>query len=82
MTATTHTHTVTIEVDNEPLPGVPQHTTPNEILRLDGIDPATHYLERVEGRHLKSFKDKGDEPITVHPDQKFVSLFTGPTPTS
>ncbi|MER6442187.1 hypothetical protein ABT275_38520 [Streptomyces sp. NPDC001185] len=82
MTATAHTHTVTLEVDNEPLPGVPQHTTPNEILRLDGIDPATHYLEQVQGRHHISYKGKGDEPITVHQGEKFVSLFTGPTPTS
>ncbi|MFF1519724.1 hypothetical protein [Streptomyces sp. NPDC058305] len=82
MTTTAHSHTVTLEVDNETLPGVPQHTTPNEILRLAGIDPATHYLEQVQGRHQISYKDKGDEPITVHPGERFVSLFTGPTPTS
>lgn len=80
MTATTHIHTVTIKVDGEPLAGVPQHTTPDEILRLDGIDPTGHYLVRVAGD--KSYRDKGDEPITVHQGEKFVSLSTGPTPTS
>jgi hypothetical protein len=84
MTAPAHnkTHTVTIVIDNEELPGVPQHTTPNEILRLDGIDPATHYLERIEGRHHESFRDEGDRQITVHDQERFVSLSTGPTPTS
>ncbi|MEU1165773.1 hypothetical protein ABZ372_37175, partial [Streptomyces sp. NPDC005921] len=41
--------TVTVIVDEEPVPGVPQHTTPNEILQLAGIDPATHYLVLVNG---------------------------------
>ncbi|MFE0739536.1 hypothetical protein [Streptomyces sp. NPDC058855] len=74
--------TVTVTVDEEPVSGVPQHTTPNEILRLAGIDPATHYLVRVNGRHRESFKDEGDKDITVHEREKFVSVFTGPTPTS
>jgi hypothetical protein len=29
-----------------------------------------------------SFEGKGEEPITVHEHEKFVSLSTGPTPTS
>ncbi|MGW2911287.1 hypothetical protein ACWC9X_12655 [Streptomyces asoensis] len=74
--------TVTIVVDEEPVSGVPQHTTPNAILRLAGIDPATHYLVRVNGRHRESFKDQGDKDITVHERETFVSVFTGPTPTS
>lgn len=82
MTATPHSHTVTIEVDSETLEGVPQHATPNEIMRLDGIDPDRHYLERIQGDHLISFKGSGDEPITVHEGEKFVSLYTGPTTTS
>lgn len=81
-TADTHTKTVTITLDTEPLAGVPQHTTPNAILRLADIDPATHYLMRVDGRHQESFEGKGDEPITVHEHETFVSLSTGPTPTS
>ncbi|MEU1338919.1 hypothetical protein [Streptomyces sp. NPDC005827] len=74
--------TVTVIVDEEPVPGVPQHTTPNEILQLAGIDPATHYLVLVNGRHRESFKDQGDKDITVHERETFVSVFTGPTPTS
>jgi len=74
--------TVTVVVDEEPVSGVPLHTTPNEILRLAGIDPAQHYLVRVNGRHRESFKDEGDKDITVHEREKFVSVFTGSTPTS
>lgn len=84
MTAPTHdkTHTVTIVLDHEELRGVPQHTTPDEILRLGGIDAASHYLERIDGRHQESFRDQGSRPITVHEREQFVSLSTGPTPTS
>jgi hypothetical protein len=82
MTADTHTKTVTITLDTEPLAGVPKHTTPNAILRLAGIDPATHYLVRIEGRHQEPFDGHGDEEITVHERETFVSVSTGPTPTS
>ncbi|CCK28828.1 hypothetical protein BN159_4449 [Streptomyces davaonensis JCM 4913] len=74
--------TVTVTVDEEPVSGVSQHTTPNAILSLAGIDQATHYLVRINGRHRESFKDEGDKDITVHEREKFVSVFTGPTPTS
>jgi len=80
--ADTHTRTVTIVLDKKPLAGVPEHTTPDAILGLGGIDPATHYLVRVEGRHQESFKDKGTEQITVHEGETFVSVSTGPTPVS
>ena len=36
-------------------------TTPNEVLRLAGLDPATNYLVRVDGRHQVSFEGRGDE---------------------
>ena len=81
-TADTHTKTVTITVDNEPLRGVPSHTTPDAILGLARIDAATHYLVHVHGRRQDSYQGKGHEPITVHEHEVFVSLSTGPTPTS
>ncbi|WP_275558260.1 hypothetical protein [Streptomyces sp. 5-6(2022)] len=81
-TADTPTKTVTITMDKEPLTGVPRNTTPNGILRLAGIDPASHYLVKITGRHQESFEGRGEEQITVHEHEKFVSLSTGPTPTS
>jgi hypothetical protein len=51
-------------------------------LGLAGIDPATNYLVQVEGRHQVSYQAHGDEPIRVHENAVFVSVSTGPTPTS
>ena len=42
-TADTQTKTVTVTFDRKPLPGVPEHTTPDAILVLGGVDPATNY---------------------------------------
>jgi hypothetical protein len=56
--------------------------TPNQILRDAGIDPANHYLVRLEGHHQFSFQDKGNEPIHVHNHEQFISLSIGPTPLS
>ncbi|GAC1382479.1 MAG: hypothetical protein NVSMB48_13120 [Marmoricola sp.] len=72
---------IQISVDGEPVV-VPRDTTPDAILRADGLDPATHYLVRVEGHHQTSYQGKGSEQIEVHHGEVFVSLSTGPTPTS
>ncbi|MCX4920092.1 hypothetical protein [Streptomyces sp. NBC_00687] len=73
--------TVTVTVDGEPVE-VPQHTTPNTLLGLAGIDAATHYLVRITGRHQHPFDGRGEEEITVHEGETFVSVSTGPTPTA
>jgi hypothetical protein len=87
MTETMHdlastARTVTITLDNEPLPDVPRDTTPNAILNLAGIDSTSHYLVRIEGRHQESYAGRGDTEITVHENEVFVSVSTGPTPTA
>lgn len=73
--------TVTVVVDGEPVE-VPKHTTPNAVLGVAGIDAATHYLVRITGRHQHSFAGCGEEEITVHERETFVSVSTGPTPTA
>ncbi|MFJ9604700.1 hypothetical protein [Streptomyces althioticus] len=73
--------TVTVTVDGEPVE-VPKHTTPNAVLGMAGIDAATHYLVRITGRHQHSFAGRGEEEITVHERETFVSVSTGPTPTA
>lgn len=73
--------TVTVTVDGEPVE-VPKHTTPNAVLGLAEIDAATHYLVRITGRHQHSFAGRGEEEITVHERETFVSVSTGPTPTA
>ena len=69
-------------VDGEPVTTTEDQLTPNQILRLAGIDPATSYLVKVDGRKQESYQGRGDEPIRVHEHEVFVSVSTGPTPTS
>jgi hypothetical protein len=73
---------ITFTVDGETVQTRERRLTPNQILGLDGIDPASHYLVQVKGRQQISYQGKGDEPITVHEHAVFVSVSTGPTPTS
>lgn len=73
---------ITFTVDGEPVTTTTAELTPNQILELAGIDPTMHYLERIEGRKHISYEGKGDEPIHVHKHEVFVSIPTGPTPTS
>ncbi len=73
---------ITFTVDGEPVTTAEESLTPNQILGLAGVDPATNYLVQVEGRHQVSYQGHGDEPIRVHENAVFVSVSTGPTPTS
>ncbi len=83
MTSTAgHVRSITFTVDNEPITTTEDELTPNQILRLAGIDPATNYLVQVEGRAQESFQGRGDQPIRVHEHEVFVSVSTGPTPVS
>jgi hypothetical protein len=73
---------ITFTVDGEPVQTRERRLTPNQILGLAGIDPASHYLVQVKGRQQISYQGKGEEPITVRQHAVFVSVSTGPTPTS
>ena len=73
---------ITFTVDGEQVTTTTAELTPNQILQLAGIDPATHYLEQIDGRKHTSYAGKGDQPIHVHEREVFVSIPTGPTPTS
>lgn len=75
-----HQEQVTFTVDGERVTVNDPHQTPNEILQAAGVDPANHYLERVDDHH--SYQGKGDEPIRVHDHEKFVSVYSGATPVS
>lgn len=73
---------VTIHLDGENLVLESPDTTPNEILQLAGLDPATHYLVEIKGRQQDSLQGQGAAAIHVKDGDKFISLSTGPTPTS
>lgn len=73
---------IEVLVDGDPV-AVPRDTTANAILVAAGLDPASHYLVLKLGRgQQESFQGRGDDPVKVHPRETFVSLSTGPTPTS
>lgn len=74
--------TITIDLDGEDLELPDRDATPNEILQTAGLDPATHYLVQVHGKQQDSYQGRGEETIKVHNNEKFISLSTGPTPTS
>jgi hypothetical protein len=72
----------TITVDGEELTVTEHELTPATIMARVGIDPATHYLVIIEGRHRESLEGKNDEPIRIHEKLTLVSVFTGETPVS
>jgi hypothetical protein len=73
---------ITFTVDQEPVTTTEERLTPNQILSMAGIDPATNYLVQIRGREQESYQGRGDEEIRVHEHEVFVSVSTGPTPTS
>lgn len=70
------------EVDDEQLETTHGELTPVRIMELADINPAVNYLVEIEGTHQKSLKDHPHEPVVLHDGSKFVSVSTGPTPTS
>lgn len=73
---------ITFTVDGEPVTTSEERLTANQILGLAGIDPAANYLVQIRGREQVSYQGRGDEEIRVHEHEVFVSVSTGPTPTS
>lgn len=75
-------HVIAFTVDGEQVATTARELTPRQILTLAKIDPASHYLVQIEGRHRVSYEAEPDTPIHVHEDAKFISVSTGPTPVS
>lgn len=73
---------VVIVFDGEPLRLPSADATPDQILNIAGLEPATNYLVLIQGRHQVTYEGKGDEQIHVHKGEQFIALSTGPTPTS
>ena len=75
-------HSIEITVDGETFKVYNHEMTPDQILALAGLSPSDHYLIRIHGKSQDSFQGKGGVPIHLHEGEKFVSVFTGPTPVS
>ena len=59
----------------------PKKTTPRALLTAAGLDPDERVLVRVKGKHQEPFEDP-DVKITVHEDERFITVSTGNTPVS
>lgn len=71
------------KVDDEDQTTTEEFLTPVQVLTSAGIDPANYYLVQLHGQgHQESYKDKPNEQIRMHPNMKFISVFSGSTPVS
>lgn len=59
----------------------PKKTTPRALLVAAGLDPDKGVLVRVKGKHQEPFEDP-EVQITVHEDERFITVSTGNTPVS
>jgi hypothetical protein len=76
---------ITYLLDDEPQTTTERELAARQILQNAGIDPTNHYLVQIqghEGKEKRSFRDNPDELIRLHPNMKFISVSTEPTPVS
>jgi len=70
-------------VGDEPQTTMERTLTPRQIMTNAGINPDENYLVEIRGREPRiSYKDKPDEPIHMHENQKFIVVFVGTVPVS
>ena len=79
-TTTAGPHVINYTVDGEPQQSTERKLTPRQIITKAGLNPEERYLVEIQGKHQVSYKDKMDEPISLHENQKFVTVFIGPVP--
>ena len=78
-------HVIDYSVDDEPQQTTEKVLTPRQIMeraKPNRIDPATHYLVQIVGKHQESYEGKPDVEIHLHEKMRFVSIATGDTPVS
>ncbi len=73
-------NTIEYTVDDEPQSTTDHTMTAEQILRRAGLDPATRYLIRIDGKNQK--KLEMSDPVHMHEKMKFVTAFVGPVPVS
>ena len=74
-------HPIHYFVDAEEQTTTDPTLTVAQILKNAGLDPATHYLIEIRGQHQVPHQDV-NEVIHIHEKEKFISVFSGPTPVS
>ena len=68
-------------VDTEEQVSITDHRTVLEILTDARIDPATHYLVELRGHEQIELRDL-KQTIHLREHEKFISIYSGPTPVS
>lgn len=74
-------HVIHYFVDAEEQTTTDPNLTVAQILKNAGLDPATHFLIEIRGQHQVPHQDL-NEVIHIHEKEKFISVFSGPTPVS
>jgi hypothetical protein len=74
--------TIEYFIDDEPQITDDRVMTPTQILAKANLDPASHYLVRLDGASKHSYEGKPSEQIHMHPKIRFISVFTGAAPLS
>lgn len=82
MVAERKPHQVSFEVDGELYHTDQKTLTPDQIMALAHIDPYSHYLIEIRGRHRESYEGRASEPIRMKDGMRFISVSSGPTPVS
>lgn len=77
-----HEHMIHYKVNDEPQETTERTLTPHQIMTLARIKPDENYLVEIKGRNRESFQGRENEPIHMHENQKFVTVFTGAVPVS
>jgi hypothetical protein len=73
-------NTFTIFVDELTLTTEDKTLTPNQILELAQLNPQTHYLIQIEGKHQESFEKDPTKILHIHEKMKFISVSREPAP--
>jgi hypothetical protein len=73
--------TIVYFVDKEKQETADPILTVAQILEKAGLDPKTHYLVELRGEHQIKHVDP-NEKLHIHEHEKFISVFSGPTPLS
>jgi hypothetical protein len=75
-----HDHRIEFTVDGDEFTTVERRLSAAQILEVAGLNPTTHYLTLVSGKHQQRLRN--DEIVEMHDELCFVSASTEPTPTS
>ena len=77
-------HTIHFSLDGEEVTTTEHEMTPDQIIHdLGGKDPTQNYLVELRGKdQQESFKGRGEEPVHLHDNPRFIIVSLGSTPVS